>query len=284
MCTTTIAKEPGDLSVDDFVTKYLAPNVPVLLDEQLTRTWRSRREWVLDGGEPNWDALVDLFGDAQVTATECPLPHTAAIAYDDDQQQRRTTSLRDYVEDWRGRAGTAAVGTRLWYLKDWHIQVDFPAYGAYETPALFRNDWINSFWDAEGVDDYRFCYMGPDGRILPCGVLMVHIPIQGRRRRCTPTSLGRTRGRPTCAGERSGCLWIRRSAICCGTARGQVFLRATSMTAWRRTRRRSRAHTRSRLFGSSRSQGRLYLCRAAGSTKSETSYAQRREQRVTFSC
>lgn len=30
-------------------------------------------------------------------------------------------------------------------------------------PEYFSSDWLNEFWDALGVDDYRFVYAGPTG-------------------------------------------------------------------------------------------------------------------------
>ncbi|KAJ1967777.1 JmjC domain-containing protein 4, partial [Dimargaris xerosporica] len=55
------------------------------------------------------------------------------------------------------------------YLKDWHMVQQFPAAGAYQTPDLFSDDWINEFWDyrQDTADDYRFVYIGGPGTWTP---------------------------------------------------------------------------------------------------------------------
>lgn len=39
----------------------------------------------------------------------------------------------------------------------------FPEHDVYTTPVYFSSDWLNEYWDAIAVDDYRFVYMGPKG-------------------------------------------------------------------------------------------------------------------------
>lgn len=39
----------------------------------------------------------------------------------------------------------------------------FPEQDVYTTPVYFSSDWLNEYWDAIAVDDYRFVYMGPKG-------------------------------------------------------------------------------------------------------------------------
>ncbi|KAF2979601.1 hypothetical protein EK904_003878 [Melospiza melodia maxima] len=37
----------------------------------------------------------------------------------------------------------------------------------YTTPVYFSSDWLNEYWDAVAVDDFRFVYMGPKGSWTP---------------------------------------------------------------------------------------------------------------------
>ncbi|KAI1319938.1 JmjC domain-containing protein 4 [Mortierella claussenii] len=55
------------------------------------------------------------------------------------------------------------------YLKDFHFVKTFPWYDAYETPEIFRDDWMNEFWTRrkDMDDDYRFVYCGGDGTFTP---------------------------------------------------------------------------------------------------------------------
>ncbi|RMB90103.1 hypothetical protein DUI87_33500 [Hirundo rustica rustica] len=44
---------------------------------------------------------------------------------------------------------------------------DFPEQDVYTTPVYFSSDWLNEYWDAVAVDDFRFVYMGPKGSWTP---------------------------------------------------------------------------------------------------------------------
>ncbi|NWY72307.1 JMJD4 protein, partial [Erithacus rubecula] len=43
----------------------------------------------------------------------------------------------------------------------------FPEQDVYTTPVYFSSDWLNEYWDAVAVDDFRFVYMGPKGSWTP---------------------------------------------------------------------------------------------------------------------
>ncbi|NXQ50089.1 JMJD4 protein, partial [Catharus fuscescens] len=43
----------------------------------------------------------------------------------------------------------------------------FPDQDVYTTPVYFSSDWLNEYWDAVAVDDFRFVYMGPKGSWTP---------------------------------------------------------------------------------------------------------------------
>lgn len=67
------------------------------------------------------------------------------------------------VSAWR----TEVEGTML-YFSETHVAHfiflrAFPEQDVYTTPVYFSSDWLNEYWDAIAVDDYRFVYMGPKG-------------------------------------------------------------------------------------------------------------------------
>uniref|UniRef100_A0A2K6TIN7 2-oxoglutarate and iron-dependent oxygenase JMJD4 n=1 Tax=Saimiri boliviensis boliviensis TaxID=39432 RepID=A0A2K6TIN7_SAIBB len=78
--------------------------------------------------------------------------------------------LRDYITYWKEyiRGGYSSPRGCL-YLKDWHLCRDFPAAAedVFTLPVYFSSDWLNEFWDALAVDDYRFVYAGPAGSWSP---------------------------------------------------------------------------------------------------------------------
>lgn len=39
------------------------------------------------------------------------------------------------------------------YCKDWHIAKDYPESHVYETPVIFQDDWLNSFWDSKASSE-----------------------------------------------------------------------------------------------------------------------------------
>ena len=49
------------LSEEEFFGKFLLTNKPCLFDAQMTREWRSRREWVTEG-KPDVKYLKTMFG------------------------------------------------------------------------------------------------------------------------------------------------------------------------------------------------------------------------------
>lgn len=59
-----------------------------------------------------------------------------------------------------------ALGARRWpLLPQPHVTPcrDSSAEDVFTLPVYFSSDWLNEYWDALDVDDYRFIYMGPTG-------------------------------------------------------------------------------------------------------------------------
>jgi hypothetical protein len=51
----------SEISYSEFVDEYLSKNLPCLLNENFTRNWRSRKEWVRSG-KPCFEFLRKQFG------------------------------------------------------------------------------------------------------------------------------------------------------------------------------------------------------------------------------
>ncbi|GJJ77969.1 histone arginine demethylase JMJD6 [Entomortierella parvispora] len=154
-------KEPP--TYDQFRALYLDPNIPVLIGPALTEHWRARQQWVVSAtGKPDFKRLRDQL--CQEPA-EVPVADCATRDYTD--QKRSTMDLKDFLDEWEARS-IAGEPSRT-YLKDYHFLRAFPDYGAYETPSIFRDDWMNEFWTrrTDLDDDYRFVYCGGDATFTP---------------------------------------------------------------------------------------------------------------------
>ncbi|KAM4028100.1 2-oxoglutarate and iron-dependent oxygenase JMJD4 [Anomaloglossus baeobatrachus] len=154
-------EDPDTFSYDDFFHKYMAANAPCLFSDEFSQTWNSRRSWVTADNKPNWAHLLRVFGDAVVPVANCDVKEY-------NSNPKELLPLREYVTYWREYAENGYRSTRgCLYLKDWHMRRAFPDEDVYETPVYFSSDWLNEYWDAIGVDDYRFVYMGPAGSWTP---------------------------------------------------------------------------------------------------------------------
>ncbi|XP_040208115.1 2-oxoglutarate and iron-dependent oxygenase JMJD4 isoform X2 [Rana temporaria] len=154
-------EDPETFSYHEFFHKYMIGNVPCLFSSKFTRSWGIRKFWVSADNQPNWDHLLQNFGDAAVPVAKCDLKEYNA-------NPKEQIPLREYIEYWREHRDHAYQSTKgCLYLKDWHMQREYPDYDAYKTPEYFSSDWLNEYWDAIAVDDYRFVYMGPAGSWTP---------------------------------------------------------------------------------------------------------------------
>lgn len=149
-------------SYDEFLETYLEPNIPVLIGPALTQPWRARQEWVTSEGKPDFDRLR-----SQLCTQPVQVPVADCQSKDFSDQKRSTMDFKDFLDEWQ--AQSEAHQPARTYLKDFHFVRSFPDYGAYETPDIFRDDWMNEFWTRRGDmdDDYRFVYCGGDGTFTP---------------------------------------------------------------------------------------------------------------------
>ncbi|KAM6148622.1 2-oxoglutarate and iron-dependent oxygenase JMJD4 [Erethizon dorsatum] len=156
--------DPCAFSYADFVTGFLLPNLPCVFSSAFTESWGSRRRWVTPAGKPDFEYLVRKYGDVVVPVANCGVQE-----YNSNPKQHMP--LRDYIAYWQEyiqHGGSSPRGCL--YLKDWHLCRDSSAEDledVFTLPVYFSSDWLNEFWDALGVDDYRFVYAGPRGTWSP---------------------------------------------------------------------------------------------------------------------
>ncbi|XP_018426430.1 PREDICTED: jmjC domain-containing protein 4 [Nanorana parkeri] len=156
-----LIEEPETFSYHQFFHQYMIGNSPCLFSSKFTESWGSRRSWVSADNEPNWNHLLRNFGDAAVPVANCDVKEYNA-------NPKEQVPLREYIEYWRECRENASPSPRgCLYMKDWHMQREYPDHDVYETPEYFSSDWLNEYWDAVAVDDYRFVYMGPAGSWTP---------------------------------------------------------------------------------------------------------------------
>ena len=198
-CDAVPTVDASELSPDQFLERYMRPNLPVMITG-LTDGWRATREWVSETSDGSrvvdMRAMSEAFGAAEVLVVNCD------DALDTDLA-RRQMRFHLYADWWRARddssprASPDATGrddpstkAKL-YVKDWSMASDFPDYRAYVTPPHFADDWLNAYWDeraqsaaassarqperdfegadheADGGGTHRFVYCGVEGTWTP---------------------------------------------------------------------------------------------------------------------
>uniref|UniRef100_U3JEE8 2-oxoglutarate and iron-dependent oxygenase JMJD4 n=1 Tax=Ficedula albicollis TaxID=59894 RepID=U3JEE8_FICAL len=145
----------------DFFRDYLIPNHPCIFSAKFTEDWGSRKTWVTRDGKPNFEHLLQKFGEAVVPVANCDVKE-----YNSNPKEQ--LPFKEFVEYWREYIRNGYRSSRgCLYLKDWHLSRAFPEQDVYTTPVYFSSDWLNEYWDAVAVDDFRFVYMGPKGSWTP---------------------------------------------------------------------------------------------------------------------
>ncbi|XP_069323573.1 2-oxoglutarate and iron-dependent oxygenase JMJD4 isoform X1 [Eulemur rufifrons] len=153
--------EPAAFSYADFVRGFLLPNLPCVFSGAFTEGWGGRRRWVTPAGRPDFDHLLRAYGDVVVPVANCGVQE-----YNSNPKEHMP--LRDYITYWKEyiQGGYSSPRGCL-YLKDWHLCRDSSVEDVFTLPVYFSSDWLNEFWDALDVDDYRFVYAGPKGSWSP---------------------------------------------------------------------------------------------------------------------
>lgn len=157
-------------SYQEFLAKYLMPNRPVIIGENLVRSWAALTLWTrtTSGGAPgpstrdiDWDYLSNEYGDCEVTVADCSAKDSFGNLECDN------ALFRDVVAKWQAGEGQSL------YVKDWHLarsvesaSLDTPL-PFYEAPDIFKDDWMNAYYSAHTCDDFRFVYVGAAGTFTP---------------------------------------------------------------------------------------------------------------------
>ncbi|XP_029444137.1 2-oxoglutarate and iron-dependent oxygenase JMJD4 [Rhinatrema bivittatum] len=154
-------EDPDSFSYSEFFRRFLLPNSPCVFSARFTESWGSRRCWVTQDDRPNFDHLLQNFGDAIVPVANCDVKE-----YNSNRKEQ--IPLRDYITYWKDYIKSNYCSPKgCLYLKDWHMHRTFPDKNVYSTLLYFTSDWLNEYWDAIAGDDYRFVYMGPKGSWTP---------------------------------------------------------------------------------------------------------------------
>ncbi|MBN3324130.1 JMJD4 protein, partial [Atractosteus spatula] len=150
-----------DFSYSKFFKNYLLPNHPCVFSTKFTEDWSCRKHWVTEEGKPNFQRLLQDYGDALVPVANCNVKEYNA-------NPKQIMPFKDFVAYWKEYIQNGHSSNKgCLYLKDWHMDREFPEHNVYSTPMFATSDWLNEYWDAIEVDDYRFVYMGPEGSWTP---------------------------------------------------------------------------------------------------------------------
>ncbi|XP_030045757.1 2-oxoglutarate and iron-dependent oxygenase JMJD4 [Microcaecilia unicolor] len=160
-CQVEYIEDPDSFTYSEFFRRFLLSNSPCVLSARFTDGWGSRRCWVSPRGKPNFDHLLQNFGDAIVPVANCDVKEYNA-------NPKEQIPLREYITYWKDYIQNNYCSPKgCLYLKDWHMHRAFPDKNIYSTLVYFTSDWLNEYWDAIAGDDYRFVYMGPKGSWTP---------------------------------------------------------------------------------------------------------------------
>ncbi|XP_040405598.1 2-oxoglutarate and iron-dependent oxygenase JMJD4 isoform X2 [Cygnus olor] len=99
----------------DFFRDYLIPNHPCIFSAKFTDGWGSRRNWVTWDGKPDFDHLLQKFGDAIVPVANCDVKE-----YNSNPKEQ--LPFKEYINYWKEYIKNDYRSSRgCLYLKDWHL-------------------------------------------------------------------------------------------------------------------------------------------------------------------
>ncbi|KAF6280843.1 jumonji domain containing 4 [Rhinolophus ferrumequinum] len=108
-------EKPDSFSYADFFKGYLLPNVPCVFSSAFTEGWGSRRHWVTPSGKPDFDYLLQNYGDVVVPVANCGVQEY-------NSNPKEYMPLRDYISYWKEFIQQDYSSSRgCLYLKDWHL-------------------------------------------------------------------------------------------------------------------------------------------------------------------
>lgn len=160
--TLEVPRVPAEkLSVADFYTKYMLPNVPVIITN-VGKAWLAN-SWANEEGKGlRVEKLLAEFSSLEASAHNCN-PHKKVLGGFRIEQK----TVGEYMEWWQHKPATFGPDDDLWYLKDWNFMKGTnESCKLYERPPYFAEDWLNEFEQAH-CSDHRFVYLGPKGVLTP---------------------------------------------------------------------------------------------------------------------
>uniref|UniRef100_A0A8C4FFW8 Jumonji domain-containing protein 4 n=1 Tax=Catagonus wagneri TaxID=51154 RepID=A0A8C4FFW8_9CETA len=108
-------EKPDSFSYADFFKGYLLPNLPCVFSSAFTEGWGSRRLWVTPSGKPNFNYLLQNYGDVVVPVANCGVRE-----YNSNPKEHMP--LKDYISYWKEYIqGNYSSSRGCLYLKDWHL-------------------------------------------------------------------------------------------------------------------------------------------------------------------
>lgn len=121
----------------------LKPLLPCLIDG-LIDEWQSAKEWRQQIGDgvyiPDYQYLKKHYGDHPVSVT-CW-----------NAGQPKQTLFTDFL--------IAMEAGEQVYARDIHLKRQYPEAEFYKCPPIFQDDWLNFQLETQGLDDYKFVYIG----------------------------------------------------------------------------------------------------------------------------
>ncbi|XP_048212443.1 2-oxoglutarate and iron-dependent oxygenase JMJD4 isoform X3 [Perognathus longimembris pacificus] len=106
---------PASFSYADFVKGFLLPNLPCVFSSAFTEGWGSRRRWVTPEGKPDFEYLLDKYGDVIVPVANCGVQEY-------NSNPKECMSFREYISYWKEYIQQGYSSPRgCLYLKDWHL-------------------------------------------------------------------------------------------------------------------------------------------------------------------
>ena len=149
------------LSYDDFLNKYMQPNLPVVIDG-LTKNWYATVNFTTMTSEGirllDIESLSRLLGESLVPVHESQI--TPGKPFGGLSKPLKTSmTVAEYCDWWTKSKDSDPL--RKLYLKDWKVALDCADNSItdiYDLPTYFCDDWLNGLRPS-----YKFVYLGPSG-------------------------------------------------------------------------------------------------------------------------
>ncbi|KAL7409999.1 hypothetical protein BDY24DRAFT_418319 [Mrakia frigida] len=148
-------------SYQDFLLNHLLPNTPCLFSRQLTSSWPCFSSFLLPHSPRSINAphLLALQGSSNLVSV-----HRPSTPLEREEGEAATVCEERRLEEVLGLWEDGKKEGKGLYVKDWHLALQNEREGEkefYETPGVFRDDWLNGWCRTKGLeDDFKFVYLG----------------------------------------------------------------------------------------------------------------------------